>query len=108
MIYDLLTKAVEAKDVAAWSALFSDDFEFVRHKSGTSLNKTQSVEMMKQFMASDKVVEHSRRCIYENEDILVIHSVMDFADNTREAIIAVYTIKDGLIVASETGATLLS
>jgi len=48
------------------------------------------------------------RCIYENEDVLVEHSVMDFPDGTTEAVMGVHTIKDGLIIRTETGATPLS
>ena len=44
------------------------------------MDKTQTIGMMRQFMASDAVQEHSRRCIYENDDILVMHSVMSIAD----------------------------
>ena len=47
----------------------------------------------------------SQRCIYENEDILVVHSVNDYPDGTREAVLAAYTLKDGKITRLETGAT---
>ena len=105
MLYSKMTAAMEARDAEAWNHLLHPEFEFVRHKSGTSMNKADTVAMMRQFMASEAVQEHSRRCIYENDEILVVHSVMSFADNTSESVIAVYTKKDGLIVRSETGAT---
>ena len=105
MLHSKINAAMEARDAAAWNDLLHDDFEFVRHKSGTTLNKAETVAMMVQMMSSDAVQEHSRRCIYENDDILVAHSVISFADNTSESVIAVYTKKDGLIVRSETGAT---
>jgi len=105
MLYPDIAKAMEARNADAWNQILHDDFEFVRHKSGTSMNKTETIAMMRQFMASDAVEEHSRRCIYENDDVLVAHSVMSFADNTSESVIAVYTKKDGQIVRSETGAT---
>jgi hypothetical protein len=47
------------------------------------------------------------RCIYENDDILVEHSLMDFPDGTREAVMAVHTKKDGKVIRTETGATLI-
>ncbi len=105
MLYPAITKAMETRNAEAWNDLLHPEFEFVRHKSGTSMDKTQTIGMMRQFMASDAVQEHSRRCIYENDDILVMHSVMSFADNTSESVVVVYTKKDGLIVRSETGAT---
>ena len=105
MLHDKIADAMKARNPEIWEELLHPSFEFVRHKTGTSLNKEETLVMMRQFMASDAVQEHSRRCLYENEDILVVHSVMSFADNTSESVIAVYTKKDGLIVRSETGAT---
>ena len=105
MLYPHIEKAMADRNADAWEDLLHDEFEFVRHQSGTSMNKEETMAMMRGFMASESVQEHSRRCIYENDDILVTHSIMDFADNTRESVIAVYTKKDGKIVLSETGAT---
>ena len=108
MLYPQIEKAMEDRNAEAWTDLLHDDFEFVRHQSGSSMNKSQVIEMMRGFMASDAVQEHSRRCVYENDDVLVIHSFMDFADNSSEAVLVVYTKKDGKLVRSETGATPVS
>ena len=51
---------------------------------------------------------HDQRCLYENEDILVEHSVMDFPDGTREAVLHAHMLKDGKIIRTETGATPVS
>jgi len=108
MLYPLMDKAMTERNAELWIDLLHEDFEFVRHQSGSSMNKSQVIEMMRGFMASDAVEEHSRRCVYENDDVLVVHSFMDFADNTSEAVLAVYTKKDGKLLRSETGATPLS
>ena len=44
------------------------------------------------------------RCLYENEDILVMHNVMGFPDGSKEAVMVVHTLKDGEILKTETGA----
>ena len=108
MLYPQIEKAMEDRNAEAWTDLLHDDFEFVRHQSGSSMNKAQVIEMMRGFMASEAVQEHSRRCVYENDDVLVIHSFMDFADNSSEAVLVVYTKKDGKLIRSETGATPIS
>ena len=105
MMHETIAKAMEDRNADVFADLLHPDHEFVRHQSGTSLNKEQTVALMRQFMASEAVQEHSRRCIYENEDILVVHSVMSFADGTSESVIAAYTKKDGQIIRTETGAT---
>ena len=45
------------------------------------------------------------RIIYENDEIGVAHYFISFKDGTRQAVLVAYTIKDGKIIRSETGAT---
>jgi hypothetical protein len=49
-----------------------------------------------------------RRCIYENNEFLVVHSIKDYPHGTREAVLAAYSLKDGKITRLETGATPLA
>ena len=65
-------------------------------------------QMLRGFMSSDSVVVHSQRCLFENDEVMVEHSVMDFADGSREAILGFSRLKDGLIIHTETGATLIA
>jgi hypothetical protein len=48
------------------------------------------------------------RCLYENSDVLIDHAVYHFPDKTREAVLAYHKIKDGKVIRTETGATLLT
>ena len=107
-LYDTIAKAIDEKDAGIYTDLFHDDYECVRHQTGTSMQREQMVEMMKMMMANEKVVIRNARCVYENEDILVEHSVMDFPDGTTEAVMSVHTLRDGRIIRTETGATLIS
>lgn len=106
-VFELMTKAIEEREATYYTEALHDDFEFVRHQTGTTMNKQQMSEMMSSMMANKDVVVSNMRCIYENDEILVEHSVMDFPDGTREAVMAVHSKKDGKIVRTETGATLL-
>jgi hypothetical protein len=106
-VYELLMKAMEERDAKHYIEALHDDFEFVRHQTGTTIGKSQMSEMMTSMMANEDVVINEPRCIYENDDILVEHSVMDFPDGTTEAVMAVHTKKDGKIFRTETGATLI-
>ena len=56
-------------------------------------------------MGEGKLSFEKARCIYENKEILVLHQIGIFPDNTREAILEVHTISDGKIIKTETGAT---
>ena len=106
-VFEKWLKGVEQRDADALIGLLHEDFEFVRHQSGESLNKAQMSEIMRQ-MLSNNVVPKDQRCLYENEEVLVDHSVMNFPDGTTEAILRFSLLKDGKMIKSETGATLIS
>lgn len=107
-VFDKLQAATDNRDAQAYIDLLDDECVFVRHQTGSTMNKAQIAEMLRTMLASDKVNMGQRRCIYENDDILVVHSVNDFPDGTREAVLAAYSLKNGKIVRLETGATPLT
>ncbi len=104
-IFDELNAAVQNRDADAYVALYSDDAVFVRHQTGSEMSKPQFEELIRRMMASDQTDMGARRCIYENDDILVMHSINDYPDGTREAVLMACTKKDGRISRVETGAT---
>ena len=106
-IYDTISKALEEKDAGMYTDLFHEDYEFVRHQTGTSMHREQMVEMMNMMMANEKVVIRNARCVYENDEVLVEHSIMDFPDGTTEAVMTVQMLQNGKIIRTETGATLI-
>ena len=106
-VFEKWLKGVEDRDADALIGLLHEDFEFVRHQSGASLNKAQMSEIMRQ-MVSNNVVPKAQRCLYENEEVLIDHSVIDFPDGTTEAILRCSLLKDGKMIKSETGATPIS
>lgn len=99
--------AIQSEDATKYGALYHEDFQFIRHQTGSSMNKTEIVSMIEKMFASGAVKQESHRCIYENDTILVEHSFMTFPDGSREAVLAVHTLKEGKIIRTETGATLL-
>ncbi|NNF73427.1 MAG: nuclear transport factor 2 family protein [Rhodobacteraceae bacterium] len=104
-IFEELNAAIQNRDAEAYTALYSDDAVFVRHQSGTEMNKAEFSDLIKRMMASEETDMGVRRCIYENEDILVLHSINDYPDGTREAVLMSCLKTDGRISRVETGAT---
>jgi ketosteroid isomerase-like protein len=104
-VFTSWSTAIENRDADALIACLHDDYTFVRHQTGTTMNKAQMSEMLRGFMSSDSVVVQSQKCLYENDEVMVEHSVMDFTDGSREAIVGFNRLKDGLILHTETGAT---
>ena len=66
-------------------------------------NDDISDEMMLTMMQNMKL--EKQRCIYENENIIVEHSLATFGSGAKEAFMAVHMKKDGLVLQTETGAT---
>jgi uncharacterized protein (TIGR02246 family) len=107
-IFQKLDAATKNRDAEAYINLMADDCVFVRHQSGTEIDKPQISEMLRKMMSSGGADMGNRRCLYENDDILVVHSVNDYPDGTKEAVLAAYSLRDGKITKLETGATPLA
>jgi hypothetical protein len=99
---------MENNDAEAYADLLHDDFKFVRHATNTTMTKSEWVNVINTMMDSGKVTRSNSRCIYENDDILVSHSMVSFPDGTSEAVLVCFTISNGKITRSETGATPIS
>ena len=54
-------------------------------------------------MVAANVEKH--RCIYENDDIIVEHQIINYISGNREALMLVHQLKDGLMWQTESGTT---
>ena len=104
-VFEKAHEAIKSNNAQMFSDLYDDDFEFIRHQTGTSMNKSEMSEMIPEMMKNNVFNTESHRKIYENDEILVEHYVMNFPDGTKESIIAVNTLRKGKILRLETGAT---
>lgn len=104
-IYEKLEKATINRDAEGYIDLMTDDCVFVRHQTGTEMEKADMSEMLRGMMSSDSMDFGKRRCIYENDDILVVHSINNYPDGSREAVLLAYSLRNGKIARLETGAT---
>ena len=100
----ILTKYSEAfmnKDEAAMNDILHDDYKFTMHASGNILSKQDVIS----WAMSDDINREKVRIIYENDEIGIEHSFVTFNDGNTQAVMAVFTFKDGKILSLETGAT---
>ena len=107
-VYEKIASAMRNRNIEEFVSQLHDDYKFISHKDSSSMDKQAFTEMIANFMSSDSLELQNQRCIYENDDIVVSHTIMDFPDNTREAVMTVHKLKDGKIIETETGATLVS
>ena len=106
-IFETHEEATKNKDIAAYAETLHDDYQFISHMDGMTMDKEKSMEMFSFLMTSDDFITHESRCLYENDEVMVTHAIMGFPDGTREAVLAFHQLKDGRIIRMETGATLL-
>ena len=99
-----LYDAEENKDLEKYNEVLSEDYVWVQHSTGKHIPRE---ELGKWFMSDDAPKTEKKRIIYENDEIGVAHFFVSFKDGSRQAVLAVYIIKDGKIIRSETGATTL-
>ena len=104
MLYEKYAEAIQNNDAKSEFALYHNDWQFKFHSSGHIMkNGDMSVADRQKMLESIGVTE--MRCLYENEDIMVTHSVTKFPNGTSDAVMMVSMKKDGLIWRTETGST---
>ena len=99
-----LIDAQDNQDLKTYNEVVSEDYVWVKHSTGEEIPRD---ELSKWLISPDAPKSENARIIYENDEIGVAHYFVSFKDGSRQAVLVVYTIKDGKIIRSETGATKL-
>lgn len=108
LVYAEMEAAMRADDADRYAALLAEDFEYVRHKSQDSINRDAMRNLLRKVWRPGNRNIEDMRCLYENDDILVVHMILSFASGTREGAMVVHHKRDGLIVRIESGVSDLS
>ena len=99
-----LIDAQDNQDLKAYNEVVSEDYVWVKHSTGEEIPRD---ELSKWLISPDAPKSENARIIYENYEIGVAHYFVSFKDGSRQAVLVVYTIKDGKIIRSETGLSLI-
>ena len=103
-IIEKMTKIINEGDSAGAEELIHDNFQFLMHSSGKSLSKKDVVG----WVGMKDVKKSNVRILFENNEVGFEHSMVDFNDGNKEAVMTYYKFKNGKVVHQETGATKLS
>ena len=103
-IIEKMTKIINEGDSAGAEELIHEDFQFLMHSSGKSLSKKDVVG----WVGMKDVKKSNVRILFENNEVGFEHSMVDFNDGNKEAVMTYYKFKNGKVVHQETGATKLS
>ena len=102
-LFDKWWDAANSKNRDQLAELLDDDFIFVRHNTGEKFDKNKYLDAMMTDVR-DKTACENRRLIYENDKIVVSHSILD-GPMGRNAVMLVRLVKDGKFIRQETGMT---
>ena len=102
-IYPEMAAAMRADDVDRYVALLHEDFRYVRHKSNDTLDRDEMAALLGKVWGGGNRTIEDLRCIYENDDILVIHTRLSFQSGSREAAMIVNLKQDGKVIRTESG-----
>lgn len=102
-IYPAMAAAMRADDVDAYAALLHDDFRYVRHKSGDALTKAEMAALLAKVWGNGNRTIEDMRCLYENDDIMVMHTTLSFKSGSREGAMIVHMKEDGKVIRIESG-----
>ena len=103
-IYDKMSAAKASRDISGFNSCYHDDWEFKFHSSGRIVRRGENTDEQTLERWDTFKVENDR-CLYENGDILVTHSIVHFPNGTADAVMMVHMKKDGLLWRTETGST---
>ena len=90
--------AANTKDRSKMADLLDDNFIFARHNTGEELSKYEFLDYMLTGIRDTTTCEN-RRLIYENDEIIVSHSILD-GPTGKNAVMLVRLVKDGKITNS--------
>ena len=108
MIYTEMEAAMRSDDADRYAALLAADFKYVRHKSQDTIDREAMRNLLKKVWRPGNRTIEELRCLYENDDILVVHTTLSFASGSREGAMIVHHKRGGRIVRIESGVSNLS
>ena len=104
MLYEKLIKCFDEADIGTFISLMHEDFQWTRHSDGGVVTpENMNTDWFVDLMVNTHFEE--RRCLYENDEVLVMHEIATFPSGNRDATLSVFTKKDGVFWRLENGST---
>ena len=104
LLFEKYKKFWEEGDIEAFTSIIHADIEIIMHSTGGVIDYDLWMERISAIVLSDACAENIR-CLYENDDILVVHQITNSANGSRDAVMYVFTKEDEMLTRLETGAT---
>lgn len=92
----------EEGDIEAFTSMIDPDIEIFMHSTSGVIDYDLWMERITAVVLSNTHAENIR-CLYENDEIMVVYKVTKVATATRDAVLNVFTKKDGMLAKLETG-----
>jgi len=104
MLFEKYKQFWETGDIEAFTSIIDPEIEIIMHSTGGVIDPDLWLERITAVVLSDAYAENIR-CLYENDDIMVVHQITNSANGTRDAVMYVFTKTNDMLTRLETGAT---
>lgn len=104
MLFEKYKQFWKTGDIEAFTSIIDPEIEIIMHSTGGVIDPDLWLERITAVVLSDAYAENIR-CLYENDDIMVVHQITNSANGTRDAVMYVFTKTEGMLTRVETGAT---
>lgn len=104
MLFEKYKQFWETGDIEAFTSIIDPEIEIIMHSTSGVIDPDLWLERITAVALSDAYAENIR-CLYENDDIMVVHQITNAANGTRDAVMYVFTKTNGMLTRLETGAT---
>ena len=104
MLFEKYKQSWKTRDIEAFTSIIDPEIEIIMHSTGGVIDPDLWLERITAVVLSDAYAENIR-CLYENDDIMVVHQITNSANGTRDAVMYVFTKTEGMLTRVETGAT---
>ena len=104
MLFEKYKQFWETGDIEAFTFIIDPEIEIIMHSTGGVIDPDLWLERITAVVLSDAYAENIR-CLYENDDIMVVHQITNSANGTRDAVMYVFTKTNDMLTRLETGAT---
>ncbi len=100
---EMFDKAYDTRDRDVLSDLLDTNFVLIRHSTAEEVSSEKMLDMW--VTKSERVEIRNQRVIYENNEILVLHSFLYWPSGSKEAVLSVRILKNDKAIRMEIGAT---
>ena len=86
MLFEKYKKFREEGDIESFTSIIDPEIEIIMHSTGRIIHYDFWMERITAVVLSNAYAEKIR-CLYENDEIMIVHQITNVANSTRDAVL---------------------